>query len=181
MLGLELLRSSNQRQRLSILLLGVGILCWAWLIFFISNPFLYAAPVQGLQHMLGLVDFINAREFDWKTDTLAEKIWAVQHLSRHFVPFNQLGLPLDLFVILPATVFFGYWLLHRSDVARQQQLDLITIWILVSLIGTTLWIPAAYPRYVLPIQPGIAFLAGFGIAQLGRWLFVRYGSAKVEE
>jgi 4-amino-4-deoxy-L-arabinose transferase-like glycosyltransferase len=155
------LRMSQRHMTAAIVclaVLGVG----AWLVFYGSNPFLYPHPITGVQHLLALNAMVAGIPMQQLTTT-PQRIMAVWRSLQTYAPLAQLGLPLGPWLIGLGIIAVGAAARQGYATLRARQLDLILLWISVSVVGITLWLPHDWDRYYLPLQPCIALLQAYGI------------------
>jgi hypothetical protein len=157
---------------------GCVIAAWAWVIFFISNPFLFAAPIVGIRHMLTHNAVITAIDTT-PIATLPAKAAVIWRSTTIYGPLAQLGLPGDRLLLLAGALGLGHAAWHAPQLFRKRSLHVITIWIAVIYAGTLLWIPQDWGRYYLPLQPCNAFLQAYGAIWIARgvWLSLRNQTA----
>jgi len=148
---------------------------WAWLVFFASNPFLYAHPIAGVRHMLGLAQFLVEHPTPWATPLFTDKLQALWRNTLYYEPLQQLGLPGGAWLLLAGCVGLVATAWRAPRMFWERALGSIVIWIVLSYIAIAVWLPSDYDRYFLPLQPGNAFLQAFGFIWLVKtsWAFLR--------
>ncbi|MBI5375753.1 MAG: phospholipid carrier-dependent glycosyltransferase [Candidatus Schekmanbacteria bacterium] len=135
----------------------------AGMVFYLSNPFLYHAPLAGFKHMLEMNDIVFDIPYQ-SLSTLPERISALWKNTGVFAPFANIGLPVDRVILLLGIVAFCIMSFRQGyKRLRYCGLDLILLWIVISYAGIILWLPHDWPRYYLPLQPCNAFLQAYGI------------------
>src|SRR5262249_9427450 len=140
----------------------------ACIVFFVSNPFLYSDPIGGTYHILSMNQFMLEHPNPWMTLTIAAKREALWRNTLYFAPLNQVGLAGDRWFLLAGCIALGMtaWRLQRTFWDRS--IDVIVVWIIISYIGTGLWLPSDIDRYYLPLQPCNAFLEAYGAVWIAR-------------
>jgi hypothetical protein len=135
-------------------------------VFYVTNPFLWTAPIEGISAMLARWDELMA----WLED-----VYPIKHGIAHSLPERVAlagrkvfgthepwrawtGLPLGL-VLVPA----GLWLLlarcRDSEPAR-----VALAFVVVCAVVVTVWLPIEIPRYFLPYQPIVVLLEALVLA-----------------
>jgi len=145
------------------------ILAGAWTVFYLSNPVLYHAPLEGVRHMLELNSIVSAIPFQ-PLHTIPERMLAIWNSMYIYAPLTKLGLPYDRWLIFLGIIAFAITARRGATHLRTRQYDLILLWLLISYAGITLWLPHDWDRYYLPLQPCNAFLQAYGLWWLGTQL-----------
>lgn len=164
------MRTDRQRTHTSLLCLAVIMSCVA-LIFYASNPFLYQHPFAGVQHLLELNALIASIHFD-PLKTIPERVMAVWKSLEVFAPLRFLGLSGDRWVTLFGLVMLLATAWQNFQQLRSRQLDFIIIWIIITYVGITLWIPHNWSRYYLLLQPCNAFLQSYVLYWFGKQIWL---------
>jgi hypothetical protein len=172
------------RQKVLLHALCAGLVAlWAWLIFFASNPFLYAHPIVGIRHMLGLAQFLVEHPTQWSTPLLTDKLSALWRNTLYYEPLRQLGLPGGAWLLLAGCVGLVATAWRSPRMFWERALGPIAIWIVLSYVAIAVWLPFDYDRYFLPLQPGNAFLQAFGVIWLARiiWAVLRRRQGRLQD
>lgn len=156
----------KRRDLLIAPLCSLLIMLVAGLVFVASNPFLYPDPVTGVRHMLDLARIVAEAPSAYKTTTLAEKFQALWTYNLFYAPLNQINLPGDRWLLLAGVVGLLVTGWRTPTLFWKRSLGLIVVWIVITYIGIGLWLPNAWDRYTLPVQPCSAFLQAFGVVWL---------------
>lgn len=171
LLGETLSRLQRQRRLalLALLLLTLLLGC-AWLVFYASNPFLYGNAVAGSRHLLAMGSIVATIPIEQLTTRRAqvEAIWG--HLLT-YAPLARLNLPYDRWLILLGAALVGALAVGQWEQLRRRTLDLVLVWTALAYLGITLWLPHAWERYYLPLQPCNALLEAIAISSTLRWLW----------
>lgn len=162
---LEALLAGRRSVGASILALGVLVGAVS-LVVYGSNPFLYRQPLAGVAHLLELSSLVAAIPLD-QLLTVPERIAAVWASMELYAPLHVLGVPGDRWLVLLGVVALSAKTYQGLRGLRELQLDLIILWICITYVGVTLWIPHNWSRYYLPLQTCNAFLHAYGIYWLG--------------
>jgi 4-amino-4-deoxy-L-arabinose transferase-like glycosyltransferase len=171
LLGEAALAPAWRGRRLPLLCLAL-VAAGTALVVYIANPFLHVDVLAGLRHQVEMGYLVATIPFDQLT-TPAARVLAVWQSTLDFGPFARMGLPIDRWLLLAGLVALAArgWQ-HRAEL-RAQGLDLLLVWIAVSYIGITVWLPHAWARYYLPLQPCNAFVEAYGLLWLLSSAFVR--------
>jgi len=148
------------------------------LVFYLSNPFLYPAPIKGIAHMLEFANIVYTAPSGFKTLTIAAKLNAIYVNTQRYAPLYQLGLGGDSWLILCGLIVIGTNILRSPRICWQQGVGLIALWIVVMYVGITLWLPNDWERYTLQLQPCNALLESVGLVALLRLAFAVVGRAR---
>jgi hypothetical protein len=156
-----------RRSLLPLLCLTLICVC-AGLVVYVSNPFLYHNTITGVYHLLALGSLVATIPIDQLT-TPAARIQAIWQSTSVYAPLARLGQPYDRWLLLLGAI--GLVATARRNWAsfRARQLDLIVLWVIVSYVGITAWLPHPWDRYYLPLQPCNALLQAYGVV----WLLER--------
>ena len=162
----------DKQTRLIYISLLISILIAA-IIFLGINPYFYQETLKRLIHQVHFHTWYfleNQRMFpQYAIATLSQKIILV--ILRTLTPGNYvilgniLKVPVDLVIFL-----IGLSLLFYSEVkyfferGKLSYKSIILLWVLVSFIGTILWIPLDWDRYYLPVIPCVTVITGYFLA-----------------
>jgi hypothetical protein len=167
LLGEALLWVRTSRQRASISLICLALIVGSVvIIFYVSNPFLYRNPVAGAQHLLEMNDLVASIQFD-QLKTIPERVTAVWNSLELYGPLHSLHISGDRWLTLFGALALAATVWQSFPQLRSCQLDLIIVWIGMTYVGITLWIPHDWFRYYLPLQTCNAFLQAYGLYWLG--------------
>ncbi len=148
-------------------MLVIGTLATA--LFVASNPFLYPDPVAGMKHMLSFTTIMSKTTGAFAPFDGMGKLKAVAENMVLFAPLRQLGATGDAVVLLLGLIALGARCATNWRACWQQQISTLLVCMLVSFVGITLWLPIAWARYSLPLQPWSAFIYAYGIVWLARY------------
>jgi 4-amino-4-deoxy-L-arabinose transferase-like glycosyltransferase len=164
----------------AILLSGV-----AALLFYGSNPLLYHQPIAGTLQMLDFVRMIQNSNTYNPTSTPIQRIAAVWENPTFSGPFAHIGLPIDQLLILLGCFVIGIDLWRLPAVRQYHPLDTVVIWMIGSMLMITISLPANLDRYLLPLQPIMAFLQAYGTIWVAHRVVMlvrkRFGSVSTTE
>ena len=160
---------TDRRKVYVVLMCMLIILAGAWTVFYLSNPVLYHAPLEGVRHMLELNSIVSAIPFQ-PLHTIPERMLAIWNSMYIYAPLTKLGLPYDRWLIFLGIIAVAITARRGATHLRTRQYDLILLWLLISYAGITLWLPHDWDRYYLPLQPCNAFLQAYGLWWLGTQL-----------
>lgn len=153
----------------------IAIALCAWTVFFLSNPTLYRQPVEGIRHMLDFGASIAcdlAASWCHLTPTPADRIAAILFSLRdgeRLASGEETigGLPgSHVFITIGAAALA--FRLSRWSGNHNAEIVLIGAWMIITLIGLTLWLPLDMFRYVMPLVPISMLLQSYGIVMLLR-------------
>jgi hypothetical protein len=153
-----------RRSLLPLLCLTLICVCAA-LVVYASNPFLYHNTLAGVDHLLELGSLVATIPIDQLT-TPAARLQAVWQSTSVYAPLARLGQPYDRWLLLLGAIALVASAGRHWASFRARQLDLIVLWIIVSYVGITAWLPHPWERYYLPLQPCNALLQAYGVVWL---------------
>lgn len=160
--ALTLLRKRKRYALVPLLCLVLIGACTA-LVVYVSNPFLYVNTLAGVRHLFELGELVATIPLDQLT-TPAARVQAVWQSTSMYAPLARLGYPYDRWLLLLGMLALAVSAWQNIARFRERQLDLITLWIVVSYVGVTAWLPHPWERYFLPLQACNAALQAYGVA-----------------
>lgn len=164
LLGEAALAPTWRRRRLPLLCLAL-IAAGTALVVYLSNPFLHVGVLAGVRHQVEMGYLVATIPFDQLT-TPGARVHAVWQSTLDFGPCARMGLPVDRWLLLAGlTALATRWWQRRAEF-RAQGLDLLVLWVAVSYVGITVWLPHTWARYYLPLQPCNAFVEAYGLLWL---------------
>ena len=158
---------NDRRKAWKIALHGVGLLAVALIVFCLINPAIMRdfpggliAPIsEQSRDMVLQADLVNARPAGW-----AAKFAAVVEMAFFGWMFFAVVLAL------------GVWFAWRGTKTASVRFALC--WLIIALVCVSVWLPFAWPRYVLPLLAPSAWIVGVALTEGVRAVFEALGPAK---
>lgn len=149
-------------------LMIIGALATA--LFVGSNPFLYPDPLGGVKHMLSFTSIMSKTEGALRSGDIAGKLAATIDQTLLFAPLRQLGGTGDALVLLIGLIALGARCAKNWRACWEGQMSTLLVCMLVTFVGIALWLPIAWARYTLPLQPWSAFVYAYGVVWMARYV-----------
>ncbi len=147
--------------KLALVLLAAHILI-PFVIFVVTNPFLYQDTFQGINRMLELNVMVSSHKD--RLATPLEKINSFIDLGIGFMEHSgQTKLFDALLLIGGGTMFPISMVKKKQDKQFIVTAGILLYWVLATGIGLLLWIPRSWDRYYLPWMPASAVIEAFAI------------------
>ncbi len=160
---------SEERKRKNMAIQTLLMVCVIFGVWVAINPTLYTAPIKNTilyaTFRIDQTQRIAYLDQDSALPDIASRVRAVWcTLVQHdCVGFFEKGTFTVVFGINALLILGGLFYLFQHSASRHKERLLVFIFLFVTIVWTTWFIPLHYGRYYLPIQIGVFFISTCGI------------------
>jgi hypothetical protein len=153
----------------------VVILCIAFGIFYILNPFIWGSPIKNTRFIWNYrFEQFNNQQIEFSQRALTSPLERILRTNEklffgneRYTTLSQISrVPLDYFFWCIGLFFLLMEHLNIKDKIKKERIIQFFIYILLLTLFTILFIPLDWDRYYLPLVFCIIYIEGFGIFQL---------------